>query len=109
VFDVAMEAAKVVTAAWLSAKWRDVSRTFRLLLMALTFRGGKHQCGVYSQLVAAHINPRGAAAAGWRRATPSRRPGSRRRSRLLGKSERVRWFAETRDITGDETVGRKID
>jgi hypothetical protein len=36
VMAVVMEAAKVVTAAWLSAKWRDVSWTFRLLLIALT-------------------------------------------------------------------------
>jgi hypothetical protein len=59
-----MEAAKVVTAAWLSAKWRDVSWTFRLLLIALTFGVASiNAAGVYSQLVAAHVGPRGAAAA----------------------------------------------
>jgi hypothetical protein len=65
VMTVVMEAAKVVTIAWLSAKWRDVSWTFRLPLMALTFGvAGINAAGVYSQLVAAHVGPRDAAAAG---------------------------------------------
>jgi hypothetical protein len=60
----AMEAAKLVTAAWLAARWGVTPWIARLVLMF--FVGGIaliNGVGVFSQLVSAHVGERGAAQA----------------------------------------------
>jgi hypothetical protein len=60
----AMEASKLITAGWLARRWRATARGWRMALagfvvgLALINAGG-----TYSQLVAAHVGERGAAAA----------------------------------------------
>ncbi len=60
-----LEGAKVVMAAWLGARWRDISWLSRVVLLVFTAgAAGLNASGVYSQLVQAHVSPRGAASAG---------------------------------------------
>jgi hypothetical protein len=61
---IAMEAAKLVTAGWLARRWRTTAWITRLTLMAFVFGLAViNGVGVFSQLVAAHVGERGAAAA----------------------------------------------
>jgi hypothetical protein len=58
---VAMEAAKLVTAGWLSRRWRVTAWMWRLVLAALVVGLAViNAAGVYAQLVAAHVGERGA-------------------------------------------------
>jgi hypothetical protein len=62
---VAMEGAKLVTAAWLARRWRVTARMWRTVLVALVAGLAViNAAGVYAQLVAAHVGERGAAVAG---------------------------------------------
>jgi hypothetical protein len=62
---VAMESAKVVIAAWLAHRWGEVFWLWRLVLVVFAVGVASiNAAGVYSQLVAAHVGPLGAAAAG---------------------------------------------
>jgi hypothetical protein len=59
---VTMEAAKLVTAAWIARRWGVTAWVWRLALVTLV--GGLaiiNATGVYAQLVAAHVGDRGAA------------------------------------------------
>jgi hypothetical protein len=59
---VAMEGAKLVTAAWLARRWRATAWIWRGILIALvTGLALINAVGVYAQLVAAHVGERGAA------------------------------------------------
>lgn len=59
---VAMEAAKLVTAGWLAARWGATARIWRGVLVALVAGLAViNATGVYAQLVAAHVGERGAA------------------------------------------------
>jgi hypothetical protein len=61
---IAMEAAKLVTAGWLAQRWRAAAWVTRLALMAFVFGLAViNGVGVFSQLVAANVGERGAAAA----------------------------------------------
>jgi hypothetical protein len=61
---LAMESAKLVTAGWLAHRWRDMAWAWRCILFALvTGLAVINGVGVFSQLVAAHVGERGAAAA----------------------------------------------
>jgi hypothetical protein len=61
---IAMETAKLVTAGWLARRWRSTAWVTRLALMAFVFGLAViNGVGVFSQLVAAHVGERGAAAA----------------------------------------------
>jgi hypothetical protein len=61
---VAMEAAKLVTAGWLARRWRDTAWLWRTVLVALVAGLAViNGAGVYAQLVAAHVDKRGEAAA----------------------------------------------
>jgi hypothetical protein len=55
----AMEAAKLITVAWLARQWRSTSWSFRAVLVTLvTGLAAINAAGVYSQLVAAHLGDR---------------------------------------------------
>jgi hypothetical protein len=55
----AMEAAKLITVAWLARQWRSTSWTLRTVLIVLvTGLAAINAAGVYSQLVAAHLGGR---------------------------------------------------
>jgi hypothetical protein len=59
-----MEAAKLVTAAWLAARWSVTPWIARLTLMAFVSGiAAINGVGVFSQLVSAHVGERGAAVA----------------------------------------------
>jgi len=59
VMGVAMEAAKLVTVAFLARQWRLISRLFCAVLVALVAGlAAINAAGVYSQLVAAHLGDR---------------------------------------------------
>jgi hypothetical protein len=59
-----MEAAKLVVLAWLAKKWSETAWAFRLALIAFALGiAAINSVGVYSQLVAAHVGPRGMASA----------------------------------------------
>lgn len=59
-----MEAAKLVTAAFLAARWRVIPWIGRILLIAGVLGiAAINAAGVYSQLVSAHVGERGAAQA----------------------------------------------
>jgi hypothetical protein len=61
---VAMESAKLVTVAWLSSHWRATAWFWRVALVVLVSGlAAINGVGVFSQLVAAHVGDRGAAAA----------------------------------------------
>jgi len=60
---VAMEAAKLVTAAWLARRWSVTAWVWRLVLVTLIAGLAViNAVGVYAQLVAAHVGSRGEAA-----------------------------------------------
>ena len=62
---VAMEAAKLVTAGWLAARWQVTSSIWCGVLIALVAGLAViNAAGVFSQLMAAHVGERGAAVAG---------------------------------------------
>jgi hypothetical protein len=62
---ISLEGAKIITAAWLGARWADVGWLARVSLIGFTAATGVlNATGVYSQLVAAHIGPKGMTAAG---------------------------------------------
>jgi hypothetical protein len=62
---LAMESAKLVTTGWLAHRWRDMAWIWRSILVALVIGLAViNGVGVFSQLVAAHVGERGAAAAG---------------------------------------------
>ena len=59
---IAMEGAKLVTAAWLARRWRATAWVWRLgLVVLVTGLAVINATGVYAQLVAAHVGDRGAA------------------------------------------------
>jgi hypothetical protein len=59
----AMEAGKLITVAWLARQWRSTSWLLRTVLIVLvTGLAAINAAGVYSQLVAAHVGDRVAAA-----------------------------------------------
>jgi hypothetical protein len=59
-----MEAAKLVTAGWLARQWRSTAWVWRVALAGFVLGlAGINAGGTYSQLVAAHVGERGAAAA----------------------------------------------
>jgi hypothetical protein len=59
VMGVAMEAAKLVTVAFLAHQWRSLGRLSRAVLVTLVAGlAAIHAAGVYSQLVAAHFGDR---------------------------------------------------
>lgn len=63
VMGVAMEAAKLVTVAFLAHQWRLIGRLFRaVLVMLVAGLAAINAAGVYSQLVAAHFGDRMTAA-----------------------------------------------
>jgi len=60
---VAMEGAKLITAGWLAARWNATATLWRGVLVAMvTGLALINGVGVFSQLVAAHVGERGAAA-----------------------------------------------
>jgi hypothetical protein len=62
---IAMEGAKLVTAGWLARRWRKTAWVWRGVLVALVAGLAIiNATGVYAQLVAAHVDERGAVAAG---------------------------------------------
>src|SRR5258707_11205750 len=62
---LAMEAAKLVTAGWLAARWEVTSSIWCGVLIALVAGLAViNAAGVFSQLAAAHVGERGAAVAG---------------------------------------------
>ena len=62
---LAMEGAKLVTTGWLARRWQDMAWVWRCILVALVAGLAViNGVGVFSQLVAAHVGERGAAAAG---------------------------------------------
>jgi hypothetical protein len=62
VMAVAMESSKLITAGWLSARWRATPWLWRGVLVALVVGLAViNAAGVASQLVAAHVGERGAA------------------------------------------------
>jgi hypothetical protein len=64
VMATAMEGAKLVTAGWLSRHWQRTSWMWRTVLVVLVAGLAViNGVGVFSQLVAAHVGDRGAAAA----------------------------------------------
>jgi hypothetical protein len=59
---VAMEAAKLITAAWLAARWSATAWIWRIVLVLLVAGLAViNAAGVYSQLVRAHVEVRAAA------------------------------------------------
>jgi hypothetical protein len=59
IMGVAMEAAKLVTVAFLAHQWRLIGRLFRAVLVTLVAGlAAINAAGVYSQLVAAHLGDR---------------------------------------------------
>jgi hypothetical protein len=59
-----MEAAKLVTAGWLARRWRATAWVWRVALASFVLGLAViNASGVYAQLVAAHLNERGAAIA----------------------------------------------
>jgi hypothetical protein len=61
---IAMETAKLVTAGWLARRWREAARVWRLVLVTMVVGIAVINApGVNTQLVAAHVGDRGAAAA----------------------------------------------
>jgi len=62
---LAMEGAKLATTGWLARRWQDMAWVWRCILVALLAGLAViNGVGVFSQLVAAHVGERGAAAAG---------------------------------------------
>jgi hypothetical protein len=61
VLAVAMESAKLITAAWLAARWPATAWIWRLVLITLVAGLAViNAAGVYAQLVASHVGERGA-------------------------------------------------
>jgi hypothetical protein len=61
---VAMETAKLTTAAWLARRWRETAWLWRGVLVTLVVGLAViNATGVYAQLVAAHVGERGASTA----------------------------------------------
>jgi hypothetical protein len=65
VMAIAMESAKLVTAAWLARRWGSTVVLWRAVLVCLVAGLALiNAAGVYAQLVSAHVGERGAAQAG---------------------------------------------